>query len=318
VLPNILIGSYVTAINSPAPYAQLIDAYDSKVPSASNVLVVLSSFESNCLPLTGYLGGTLVVGTVGGFANFTQPRAYCYPGGSMTIAYTVQYTESNIDSTYYFTNYSTLTFRSCVDGEVLVSGQCVSCPSGSYSLQYTGSGTACQACPAGATDCYGNTIVAAEGYWRLSAGSVTLQECPFGSYACQGGTATGDASCWPGYEGPLCGVCSPRYYLMFSSKSSSSQCTACKAGGHGRTILALLVIVPTILLVISIVMVFKFYITASENVILVDSYSFLIRKKPNVLTETVRRLANLIKENSAKIKILLTVFQVLYSLEMLH
>jgi hypothetical protein len=80
-------------------------------------------------------------------------------------------------------------FRQCVDGEILVDNQCLVCPSGSFSFHYDPlhPATLCRECPPFTDGCYGTTILASPGYWRINKYSLVMMECPYGKAACHGG-----------------------------------------------------------------------------------------------------------------------------------
>jgi hypothetical protein len=80
-------------------------------------------------------------------------------------------------------------FRQCVDGEILVDNQCLVCPLGSYSFHYDPlhPATHCTECPPFTDGCYGTTILASPGYWRINKYSLVMMECPYGKAACHGG-----------------------------------------------------------------------------------------------------------------------------------
>lgn len=189
-------------------------------------------------------------------------------------------------------------FRQCVDGETLVDNQCVVCPPGSYSLQYDPT-TKCKDCPPFTTGCYGSTILASPGYWRIDSRSIVMLECPYGNAACHGGSigtelpkhsralgaapiksvssyskastpttpgtvdTIGDSpeGCARGYEGPLCAVCSKGYYFS----STTSTCVTCEDDGQGQ--LAIMILVPLILLLLVVFFTFTTFLAESSAVI---------------------------------------------------
>ena len=134
-----------------------------------------------------------------------------------------QGTPSGYDASHRLTTTRFLTFRNCIDGEMLLNNQvtpsqipsqipsqklvksnrahsnltalkyhnhhlhhhqCVPCPSGSYSLHY---GTPCTPCPEGTDSCTGGTIVASPGYWRINTLATIFLSCPLPE-ACVGGS----------------------------------------------------------------------------------------------------------------------------------
>ena len=191
-------------------------------------------------------------------------------------------------------------FRQCVDGEILVNNQCQLCPSGSYSFHYDSlhPPTQCTKCPLFTADCYGTTILALPGYWRIDRYSLEMLKCPYGAAACHGGEigsslsvkavstesvslsvsvppvpsffliptalptsyptglikTTSAQGCAVGYEGPLCGVCSDNYYFA----STGSTCTQCKGNGEGQ--LAALILIPLLLIVLVVYFTFTTFL----------------------------------------------------------
>ena len=156
---------------------------------------------------------------------------------------------------------TTLIFRECIDGETLVDNQCQECPRGSYSFKYDVLAK-CTPCPAFTDTCHGATIFALKGYWRAHSHSLQMMPCPYGAAACLGGRVitspatralstaprsissyvpsysvdmqepleTANASpegCAQGYEGPLCAICSEKYYFS----TTTSTCITCKGNG---------------------------------------------------------------------------------------
>jgi hypothetical protein len=249
---------------------------------------------------------------------------------------------------------NTLSFRQCVDGEILVNNQCLLCPSGGYSFRYDPLQpvTQCIPCPENSDDCYGSTIIVSPGYWRINQYAVILEECNYGSLACIGGDGMGvalpsrrlqgSASTFPeyvgicaiGYEGPLCGVCSANYY--FSSTSNS--CNTCK--GQGQSQLATMILVPLVLLLLIVFFVFYNFILNEKSKFTKDKmnkdtlqdvgegnigngasdiyYSSMIFFKKHTNSPAGKSLKNwmveLIKIMTPKVKIMLTVFQIISNL----
>ena len=81
------------------------------------------------------------------------------------------------------------------------------------------------------------------GGYRHGASSELVRECPMGTRACVGGNSSGDALCGPGYEGPLCVVCSSGFI------QTNSECIACASS---RTMSSVVVPIVVILVVISV------------------------------------------------------------------
>ena len=89
----------------------------------------------------GYLSGATTVVAKAGVVTFDAVSAYCWPLGNMTVQFLAQ--TSGLDSSHFVTSTFTLVFRQCRDGEVLVNNVCQACPLGSYSLQYSPTGSLC-------------------------------------------------------------------------------------------------------------------------------------------------------------------------------
>ena len=207
---------------------------------------------------------------------------------------------AGLDASYNIDTQSSFTFRQCVDGEILVDNQCLECPLGSYSFHYDPlhPTTQCTDCPPFTDSCYGTTILALPGYWRISKYSIVLIECPYGKVACHGGgigiplptvtsqsdvpqifrfvspvassahgfgptkaptgpvDTSGDSpeGCALGYEGPLCAVCSEKYYFS----STSSTCVACAGQGQGQ--LAAMILIPLVILILVVYFTFTTFL----------------------------------------------------------
>ena len=198
-----------------------------------------------------------------------------------------------LDASYNLVVQSTFVFRQCVDGEILVDNQCIVCPSGSYSFHYDPLHPTiqCTDCPPFTADCYGATILVSPGYWRINKYSIVMSECPYGKAACHGGTrgttsgakalalsvssyaaspTTAQANsvdntddspegCARGYEGPLCAVCSEKYYFA----STTRTCIACEGNGQGQ--LASLILIPLVLLIVVVYFTFATFLAKAVS-----------------------------------------------------
>lgn len=204
--------------------------------------------------------------------------------------------------------------------------------------------TQCTECPENSADCYGNTIIVSPGYWRINQYGVTLIECPYGTVACIGGdgmsvppssrklsmssTFANISSqyigiCEVGYEGPLCGVCSPHYYFSSSSKT----CNTCQ-DGRGINQLATMIIVPLILLFVVMFLTFSSFLA---NDISKDGYTNGLvnvmvlhgddtQEGSSELSKVIKEkglkkwVSNLVHIMTPKVKIMLTVYQIISNL----
>jgi hypothetical protein len=257
---------------------------------------------------------------------------------------------SGLTADYNLVVQNTLSFRQCVDGEVLVNNQCFLCPSGGYSFRYDPlqPATQCIPCPENSDDCYGSTIIVSPGYWRINQYAVILEECNYGTLACIGGDGMGVAlpsrrlqgsnstfaeyvgTCAIGYEGPLCGVCSANYYFSSTSKT----CNTCK--GEGLLQLATMILVPLVLLLLIVFFVFFYFIANEKSKFtkdkmdkdtLQDVGEGNIRNSASDLYNSFKKHTNsptgnrmkiwmvkLIKIMMPKVKIMLTAFQIVSNL----
>jgi hypothetical protein len=88
----------------------------------------------------------------------------------------------------------------------------------------------CVLCPAGLV-CVNETVGVLPGYWRASSiwpGIVVAVKCVASGGSCRGGNSSseGDALCAPGYEGPICDVCSAGYGHL------GAGCVHCQGSGR--------------------------------------------------------------------------------------
>lgn len=127
-------------------------------------------------------------------------------------------------------------FRPCVTGEFLNGQICEQCREGFYSFDHPDTfmspaemseANVCQECSTvGVAECYGDQMLLAEGYWRISNMSDYVFECPLHEQACVGGAATGEDLCGEGYTGPLCAVCEEGYHFV----RGTQKCETCAGG----------------------------------------------------------------------------------------
>jgi hypothetical protein len=253
-----------------------------------------------------------------------------------------------LDSSYFIDVQNSFKFRQCVDGERLVDNQCQECPSGQYSFHYNPLQPTkeCTACPPNTDDCYGTTILASPGYWRISKYSLVMLKCPYGKSACRGGgigiplpavtglirpisfyapttvttagsdiTADTSEGCAPGYEGPLCAICSDKYYFS----SGSSTCVACQGKGQGQ--LATLILIPLVILILMVYTMFAAFLAkpvedqpTMDNIIAdpIDNDEVWGRNSITIkgMMEWLSIRATLV---APKLKIMLTVYQIISS-----
>jgi hypothetical protein len=175
-------------------------------------------------------------------------------------AYPQELTElsSSEQSQYLTVISSALTFRECKRGETVEGGACVTCATGTYSLEYpVTTKTTCDDCTSksGVTTCYADVLVIQEGYWRRHNTSIAVLDC-LESSSCIGGAYVANDLCETGYEGPLCAVCADGYYR------DGQQCSVCDDSGSISSVLAFYIAVAILLVG---VMTFFFYLKCIDT-----------------------------------------------------
>ena len=126
----------------PYPTLSLYDYFGNKNVTDDASVIIVQVVESYCTPQTASIqGGTYAVFEKG-MATFRQLRAFCWPGGNMTVMYTASL--SGLGSEYDLIAYQTLTFRMCRNGEILQNSDCVKCANGTYSLYFEWDGEVCR------------------------------------------------------------------------------------------------------------------------------------------------------------------------------
>ena len=103
----------------------------------------------------------------------------------------------------------------------------------------------CVTCPNGATCDGSSTIVVREGYWRAAVYPPIVYRCPAGSASCER-----HGNCGPGYEGPLCSVCSDGYGTD---------------GVHCRECLPLAVNITVVVIFVLVVVAAVFFLSIPHN-----------------------------------------------------
>jgi hypothetical protein len=175
-----------------------------------------------------------------GVAVFSSTQAFCAPNGTLGVEFTALLggleVSEGLAQDYYIKLKTKLHFRLCSFGEYILEGDCVVCPSGTYSLtEEVTKELVCVPCAdtEGIAACESDQIVLSDGYWRRHDGNTAVLTCPLAAASCVGGNGTGDLLCRAGYEGPLCAVCSENFF------PSQSECLACDSSS---------VITPTLLI----------------------------------------------------------------------
>ena len=248
------------------------DYYNRTVGDATLILDVA---EHDCLEVKNpYVSGTSVSSTMTrGHTILTDLEAHCYPHGSLYMRITVPVdpipsslsasaessgscsSSSSDTSSYALTASTFLTFRGCRAGEYIENGNCVMCPNSTYSLipistdSTVTDSSLCQSCVSstGVLECYGNTLVLEQGYWRRYEESDAVISCILGDISCSGGSGVGDGLCHEGYTGPLCAACADGYHM------SNQECHPC--GYHGFSYLQIISLVLFGLTVIALIIV---------------------------------------------------------------
>lgn len=229
--------SYHSAVDSFR--LKLLDFYDHvyNIDSSSIVIVEATNVHS-CNGRSPGVGGSTFETVSYGEAVFNGLTLSCYPGGSVVLLFRAQVS----DEEFKFT--STAFFRLCHIGEHIVDGACESCPLGFYSFDENAI-TSCKSCPSGTVSCYGSTIDLKPGFWRSDLRESRVHECPYGESACFGGVKAGNETCRPGYEGPLCAVCSDDYYFS----SADQECLPCSASGLNIAGIVIIGIIAVVLFI---------------------------------------------------------------------
>lgn len=168
--------------------------------------------------------GDVIQRVVNGVATFVDLIPNCAPGFYMDVTFTASISTTQADLR--------IIFRECVTGEYYGERVCQPCANGSYSFKDPSglelsmiTASVCETCPSQAEQCYKDTIILKEGYWRISETAHNILECPLDSTACVGGSSYGDGLCGEGYTKSLCAVCAEGYTIQ----SSSQLCVKCSS-----------------------------------------------------------------------------------------
>jgi hypothetical protein len=154
-----------------------------------------------------------------GTYTFNQVIIIADPGSTIKLTFTSDAVNAAALSDELLLEVS---LRPCKSGEASIEGLgCVSCPSGTYSLDPS---EACKECPDEAT-CYGgNLMVPKAEYWRFSRTSANFYKC-LNPPACLGSPFIVPALtgvCARGYQGNLCHSCESGF-----SRGSLNTCAEC-------------------------------------------------------------------------------------------
>ncbi|KAL4463287.1 hypothetical protein ABPG72_013596, partial [Tetrahymena utriculariae] len=125
-----------------------------------------------------------------------------------------------------------LQFRSCQRGEIIQSIQqfqiCLTCQKGFYSLEgpHQSKYLQCQKCAAGSLDCYADTIIIENGYWRNDKTSDQIYEC-INPQNCKSEMPESINRCAIGYMGALRESCDIYGKVWGNSYGKSNDKIAC-------------------------------------------------------------------------------------------
>lgn len=142
------------------------------------------------------------------------------------------------------------------NGMITSASGCTACPPGTYGpkpahmpplwpaecepcrageLNWRSRQAECVACPTEGIFCNNQTSIDVwPGFYRPEDDDSPFAfPCPMGADACAGGSIPGEASCLPGYRGPLCGMCTGGNSSSARFYRSSEQCMPCPAERDG-------------------------------------------------------------------------------------
>lgn len=146
---------------------------------------------------------------------------------------------------YYFA--FNLTLRSCLVGEIFseFDYSCLKCKPKFYSVELNSK--ECKECMPNAICHGGSSIEILPGYWRENVLSDKIYRCNILKFGCKGGST--EKLCFPGYEGPLCGVCvyneTDKYF-----RNAMGICELCKEGNVVYAISVLIIVFLILILLI--------------------------------------------------------------------
>lgn len=121
IAAQILVRTYYQNLD-PSPAVHMLDFFGGVNTSDSTSVVTATVRDFDCMGKFAYLSGPSSIVASSGVALFDQLAAFCFPGGNMTLRITTQ--PEGMDSSFALTTDLQLSFRECVDGEVLEDNQC--------------------------------------------------------------------------------------------------------------------------------------------------------------------------------------------------
>ncbi|KAL4497006.1 hypothetical protein ABPG72_002162 [Tetrahymena utriculariae] len=185
----------------------------------------------------------------------------------------------NFNSLGYSVNVPTLvSFRSCKQGEILVSSQiqansesniqsqitlisCQECTQGMYSLNdpsidYSNylqtndvkiiNSLVCKQCPTYVSNCIGNQMTLQDGYWRFNNQTDSILECNFVNPNICSESKDSINGCIEGYLGPICEKCDTIGQVWgkrYSQSFQQYQCQQCSDEFYQKTLISVSVLV---------------------------------------------------------------------------
>ena len=131
---------YGTELTPPVVF-EYLDYYGNKISGNTNAPTKAIMTQYQCFGWPGSIYGALVEPAVLGTISYDSMGASCYPGGNLTVEFQVSTIEFAFFGLqypwrYYVENSSIFNFRSCIPGERLIQGACITCAYGSYLLSF--------------------------------------------------------------------------------------------------------------------------------------------------------------------------------------
>lgn len=145
---------------------------------------------------------------------------------NLTILAEVEISIKELGQSYSLENSLEITIAPCQDGSIynLALKRCDICPENYYNYQDPMTTFSCKSCLEGMVCKGGDLTYPQEGYWRIEARSERLVKCR-NQVACLEGDRTHQTGiCEEGYEGNICGICSPGWGKF----GTDLKCTYCR------------------------------------------------------------------------------------------
>ncbi|KAL4438120.1 hypothetical protein ABPG74_016899 [Tetrahymena malaccensis] len=187
-----------------------------------------------------------------------------------------------------------LNFRNCTRGELLLQSQngfieCSQCQEGKYSLitpsQLNKNSLICNSCPNEANQCYKDTIILKDGYWRQSVETDQIYTCK--SQGCSETQKNTRNRCIEGYVGPLCDSCDGSKQIWNEQYGKRGEyCLKCKQLGYQYVYFAAILIFYVIYIVYCVGNLIEKKIIITK-LILFRKIDLLITSKSNIQGESL-------------------------------